>query len=224
MGRRHFARTTFSLFAVAASLGSVTSIGLGTSCRSAAIDSAARAVIARKGILATTISDIAAEAGRSTASFYNYYDNKEQILEALLGDFATSVVEASLTTGHHDPYEGVTAAVTAYWKMYKEYLPEMIGLQQMALRHSERQLRALAENVPDVVTPIGVCPSSTVRSARNTPRPTALSPRSVRAGPASFSANSASRPQKASFFQPMAQPQRACNGEISRDSSCPCSG
>ncbi len=30
-------------------------------------------MIARKGILATTISDIASEAGRSAASFYNYY-------------------------------------------------------------------------------------------------------------------------------------------------------
>ncbi len=94
---------------------------------------AARECFATLGYLNTKIADIAAAAGRSTASFYNYYDNKEQILEALLGDFATSVVEASLTTGHHDPYEGVNAAVTAYWKMYKEYLPEMIGLQQMAL-------------------------------------------------------------------------------------------
>lgn len=37
----------------------------------AAIDEAARTVIARKGILSTTVADIAAEAGRSTASFYN---------------------------------------------------------------------------------------------------------------------------------------------------------
>jgi AcrR family transcriptional regulator len=44
----------------------------------AAIDAAARTVIARKGILATTIADIAAEAGRSAASFYNYYDSKEE--------------------------------------------------------------------------------------------------------------------------------------------------
>ena len=36
----------------------------------AAIDTAARTVIARKGILATTIADIATEAGRSTSSFY----------------------------------------------------------------------------------------------------------------------------------------------------------
>ena len=46
----------------------------------AAIDAAARAVVARKGFLATTISDIAAEAGKSTASFYNYYDSKESMV------------------------------------------------------------------------------------------------------------------------------------------------
>ena len=46
----------------------------------AAIDAAARVVIARKGILATTISDIAVEAGKSTASFYNYYDSKEAMV------------------------------------------------------------------------------------------------------------------------------------------------
>ncbi len=46
----------------------------------AAIDAAARAVVARKGFLATTISDIAAEAGKSTAAFYNYYDSKESMV------------------------------------------------------------------------------------------------------------------------------------------------
>lgn len=45
-----------------------------------AIDAAARKVIARKRILATTIADIAAEAGRSTDSLHNYYDSKEAII------------------------------------------------------------------------------------------------------------------------------------------------
>ncbi|WP_299491010.1 TetR/AcrR family transcriptional regulator, partial [uncultured Gordonia sp.] len=46
---------------------------------------AARECFATLGYLNTKIADISAAAGRSTASFYNYYDNKEQILEALLG-------------------------------------------------------------------------------------------------------------------------------------------
>ena len=51
------------------------------------------------------------------------------------------------------------------------------------------------------------------------PAPTACG-----AAPASFSASSASRPQKAGFFQPTAQPVRACTGVMSIDRSWPCSG
>jgi AcrR family transcriptional regulator len=46
----------------------------------AAIDAAARTVITHKGFLATTVADIAAEAGKSAASFYNYYDSKESMV------------------------------------------------------------------------------------------------------------------------------------------------
>ena len=71
----------------------------------AAIDAAARDVIARKGILATTIADITAEAGRSTASFYNYYDSKEAMVREWALRFrdearerAKSAAEPNLTT------------------------------------------------------------------------------------------------------------------------------
>src|ERR1700684_1232149 len=47
---------------------------------------------------------------------------------------------------------------------------------------------SVGENVPDVVTPTLVSPSSTLNSGRSTPRPTARRPRSSRGGPASFSA------------------------------------
>ena len=59
---------------------------------------------------------------------------------------------------------------------------------------------------------------------RGMPRSSASSPQPSRAAPASFSATSASRPQNAGFFQPTAQPQRACTGVISGDRSWPCSG
>jgi AcrR family transcriptional regulator len=45
----------------------------------AAIDAAARAVVARNGFLATTVVDLAAEARKPAASFYNYHDSKETI-------------------------------------------------------------------------------------------------------------------------------------------------
>lgn len=94
---------------------------------------AARTTFAEKGYLNTKISDIAAAAGRSTGSFYNYYDNKEQLLEALLARFSEEVTAGALGTKHADPAEGVRAAVTAYWTTYEKYLPEMIGLFQMSM-------------------------------------------------------------------------------------------
>lgn len=99
----------------------------------AAFLDAAREAFAEKGYFNTKISDIAERAGRSTGSFYNYYDNKEQLLEALLESFTVEVVNASLVGVRSNPREGVQAAVSAYWHTYKRYLPEMIGLFQMSM-------------------------------------------------------------------------------------------
>ena len=68
-------------------------------------------------------------------------------------------------------------------------------------------VRRVGENVPLVTSPTRA-PSapSTAMPGRGMPRPDARSPHSSRAGPASRSASSASRPQNAGFFQPTAQP------------------
>ena len=68
-------------------------------------------------------------------------------------------------------------------------------------------VRRLGENVPLVTSPM-LAPSAsrTGMPGRGMPRPVARRPHSRRAGPASFSASSASRPQNAGFFQPTAQP------------------
>jgi AcrR family transcriptional regulator len=86
----------------------------------AAIDGAARAVIARKGILATTISDIAAEAGRSTASFYNYYDSKE----AMVREWALRF---------RDEARDRARAAAAHWATYRHRLAETISISQLAM-------------------------------------------------------------------------------------------
>jgi AcrR family transcriptional regulator len=52
----------------------------------AAIDAAARAVLARKGFLATTVSDIAGEADRSAGSLYNCHDSEESMVRAVQRD------------------------------------------------------------------------------------------------------------------------------------------
>src|SRR6478609_11906361 len=87
----------------------------------AAIDAAARAVIARKGILATTTADIAAEAGRSTASFYNYYDSKEAMVRewALrFRDEARDRARAAEAPELSDSERAYRAAA-AHWNAYR---------------------------------------------------------------------------------------------------------
>ena len=101
----------------------------------AAIDTAARAVIARKGILATTVADIAAEAGRSTASFYNYYDSKEamvQVWATAFRDEATERAQAVVEHGLSDR-ERIDQAAAAHWHTYRHRLAEMIAVSQLAM-------------------------------------------------------------------------------------------
>lgn len=101
----------------------------------AAIDAAARTVIARKGILAATIADIAAEAGRSTASFYNYYDSKEAMVREWAlrfrdeaRDRARAVAQPGLTN-----WERSYQAVSAHWTTYRHRLAEIISVSQLAM-------------------------------------------------------------------------------------------
>jgi AcrR family transcriptional regulator len=101
----------------------------------AAIDAAARIVIARKGILATTIADIAAEAGRSTASFYNYYDSKEAMVREWAVRFRDEARERAKAAAEPDldNHERAYRAAAAHWHTYRHRLAEMIGVSQLAM-------------------------------------------------------------------------------------------
>lgn len=54
---------------------------------------AARAVMGRKGIEATTINDITEEAELSFGSFYNYFSSKEEVARAVFIEDAQAMVE-----------------------------------------------------------------------------------------------------------------------------------
>jgi AcrR family transcriptional regulator len=101
----------------------------------AAIDAAARVVIARKGILATTISDIAAEAGKSTASFYNYYDSKEAMVREWAVRFRDEARERSRAAEQPrlTNWERSYQAAAAHWNTYRHRLAEMISVSQLAM-------------------------------------------------------------------------------------------
>ncbi|WP_116997670.1 TetR/AcrR family transcriptional regulator [Desertimonas flava] len=97
---------------------------------------AARTVIARKGFLRTTISEIAEEAGRSPASFYNYYESKEDLLAELADEFRRETEENRDTepvTPGTPLYELMHRAAEAYWTAYKRHLAELVGVFQTAM-------------------------------------------------------------------------------------------
>lgn len=121
----------------------------------AAFLAAAREVFAEKGFLNAKIADIAEAAGRSAGSFYNYYDNKEMLLEALLEQFSAEVLNATSQSHHRgDPYENIVEAVRAYWTSYRKYLPEMIGVFQLSMtdpEYADRWRRNRAAGIRSIV-------------------------------------------------------------------------
>ena len=100
-----------------------------------AIDVAARTVIARKGILATTIADIAAEAGRSSASFYNYYDSKEAMVREWALRFREEITQRARAVTEHglSDRERAYEAAPAQWHTYRNRLAEVVSIYQLAM-------------------------------------------------------------------------------------------
>ncbi|GAA2153925.1 SDR family oxidoreductase [Actinomadura napierensis] len=108
----------------------------------AAFMNAARKVIAEKGFFNAKIADIAAEAGRSSAAFYNYWDSKESMLEGLADRFAGEVLGRTEQAHRHGaPHRNILEAVRTYWNLYKEHMGELVGVFQLSMvddRFAER--------------------------------------------------------------------------------------
>ncbi len=134
-----------------------------------AFKEAARVVFARDGYLNAKISDIAAEAGRSAASFYNYYDTKADLLIALAEEFhaeAMSVATLSFRSGLTRP-EALREAVAGFWRTYGKRRGELIGIFQAAMvegRFRDRWLELRGEAVRRIAAEVrgaqarGYCP------------------------------------------------------------------
>lgn len=94
-----------------------------------AITDAARMLFAERGFHRTTLGDITAAAGKSTASFYRYFADKEDLLatlaEHLLADLAD--LPASRTDG-----DFFVATVGAYWHAFQPSIGVMVAVDQLA--------------------------------------------------------------------------------------------
>jgi AcrR family transcriptional regulator len=101
-----------------------------------AIEQAARKLFAERGFHGTTLADITSAAGKSSAVFYRYFDDKEDLLAALAESFLHGIVEPSgLSVSLPDSPEDTeffTAVVTGYWTMFKQNVGIMIAVAQLA--------------------------------------------------------------------------------------------
>jgi AcrR family transcriptional regulator len=130
---------------------------------------AARLVFARDGYLNAKISDIAAAADRSVASFYNYYDTKADLLIALAEEFhaeATSMAVLPYRAGLA-PEDALREAVAGFWRTYAKRRGELIGIFQAAMvegRFRDRWLELRGEAITRIAGSIrraqaeGYCP------------------------------------------------------------------
>jgi AcrR family transcriptional regulator len=130
---------------------------------------AARVVFAREGYLNAKISDIAAAAGRSVASFYNYYDTKADLLIALAEEFHAEATQMAIL-----PYrsglsreDALREAVAGFWRTYAKRRGELIGIFQAAMLEGEfrdRWLKIRAEAITRIAAEVrraqadGYCP------------------------------------------------------------------
>jgi len=94
-----------------------------------ALEEAARMLFAQRGFHGTTLSDITAAAGRSPASFYRYFADKEELLAALAQDFLRDVVELPKFSDDNDFF---VSAVGVYWQKFKPNIGIMVAIDQLA--------------------------------------------------------------------------------------------
>lgn len=119
----------------------------------AELKAAAIRVFERGGYLNAKITDITAEAGRATGSFYKHFASKEKLLEALLADMLAHGDESAGQPGHLTDFRDVAAVrwhVEIFWGFYRENRAVMSALQQAATVDEEFARRSREMLEPDL--------------------------------------------------------------------------
>ncbi|WP_433085782.1 TetR/AcrR family transcriptional regulator [Dactylosporangium sp. CA-052675] len=101
----------------------------------AAFLEAARKEFATRGYLSTKVEDIARTAGRSPASFYNYFTDKADVLAALAQAFhedTRAQIAAPYQKGR-PPEEAIRTAITIFWETYRDRLGALSGVFQASM-------------------------------------------------------------------------------------------
>jgi len=100
-----------------------------------AIELAARKLFAERGFHGTTLADITSAAGKSSAVFYRYFDDKEDLLAELAESFLHDIVTPSGMSvplpESPEETQYFTTVVTGYWNLFKQNIGIMIAVAQL---------------------------------------------------------------------------------------------
>ncbi|MCB0925210.1 MAG: TetR/AcrR family transcriptional regulator [Mycobacterium sp.] len=94
-----------------------------------AIADSARNLFAERGFHGTTLSDITSAAGKSPASFYRYFADKEDLLAVLAEDFLHDLTDIPRSVDGDDFF---VSAVSIYWERVKPNVGIMTAIDQLA--------------------------------------------------------------------------------------------
>jgi AcrR family transcriptional regulator len=101
----------------------------------AAFRAAAHKEFASRGYLLTKVEDIANAAGRSPASFYNYFEDKAAVLTALAREFHEDT-RNQISVPYQEgvaPHEATRQAITIFWETYRDRRGALSGVFQASM-------------------------------------------------------------------------------------------
>ena len=85
-----------------------------------------------RGYVETSVSDIVRSAGGSRASFYSYFDSKDDVLGVLVNELSDDLFAAATqpVEGATTPFENVSATIRQFMHAYRDRAPLLLILDQ----------------------------------------------------------------------------------------------
>lgn len=122
--------------------------------RAGDIMQAARGLFETRGVAATTVKDIATEAGITRELFYYYFSSKNDVVEAVLDDYVADIIESLAVWNETRRFGETTASLRACMATLRRTLYDASGprpmtavLEELGVRDSfdVRAVRETAE-------------------------------------------------------------------------------
>jgi AcrR family transcriptional regulator len=102
----------------------------------AALIAAAQRVFLKRGYVNTEIAQITREADRATGTFYVHFDNKLQILRAMVGQFSEDLNMSGLDRPEHPP-QAAPQVLRVLWTTYRKHSATFRALVEAAAIDAE---------------------------------------------------------------------------------------